>query len=75
MPGGRLVRAIKKEHPRLPIIIAGDSLYSNTPFLRELRECGFSYLLIAKPKDHKSLYKDITGLRNGGKLKMKASIL
>jgi hypothetical protein len=66
--GKRLMRTIKKDHPHLPIIIAGDSLYANTPFLRELKECGFSYLLVAKPNDHKSLYKDITGLRNGGLL-------
>jgi hypothetical protein len=66
--GKRLVHAIKRDHPHLPIIIAGDSLYSNTPFLRELTDCGFSYLLVAKPQDHKSLYKDIAGLRNGGLL-------
>lgn len=66
--GKRLVHRIKRDHPHLPVIIAGDSLYSNTPFLRELQACGFSYLLVAKPTDHKSLYKDITGLRKGGLL-------
>lgn len=66
--GKRLVHTIKKDHPHLPIVIVGDSLYSNTPFLRELKDCGFSYLLVAKPKDHKSLYKDIAGMRDGGLL-------
>jgi hypothetical protein len=68
LAGKRLVQKIKQDHPHLPITIAGDSLYSNTPFLRELKECGFSYLLVAKPADHKSLYRDITGLRTGGLL-------
>lgn len=66
--GKRLVHRIKKDHPHLPVVVAGDSLYSNTPFLRELQACGFSYLLVAKPTDHKSLYKDIAGLRKGGLL-------
>jgi len=66
--GKRLIKRIKNAHPHLPIIVVGDSLYSNTPFLRELKACSFSYLLGAKPTDHKSLYKDIVGLRNGGLL-------
>ncbi len=51
----------KKNHPRLPIIILGDSLYSNSPFIKELP--GFSYIFTAKPKDHKTLYEDIEGFR------------
>lgn len=66
--GKRLIKKIKRDHPHLPIIVVGDSLYSNRPFLRELKACGFSYLLGAKPTDHTSLYKDIAGLRNGGLL-------
>ena len=66
--GKRLVKKIKAEHPYLPVIIVGDSLYSNTPFLRELKGCNYSYLLVAKPTDHKSLYRDIDGLRKGGRV-------
>ena len=61
----RLVYRIKKDHPHLSIIIGGDSLYSNQPFITDLQQCKFSYILVAKPLDHKSLYADIEGLRRG----------
>lgn len=63
--GKRLLKKIKKTHPRLAIIIIGDSLYSNTPFIKELQENSFSFILTAKPNDHKSLYRDVEGLRKG----------
>ncbi|MEJ2628099.1 MAG: transposase [bacterium] len=66
--GKRVIRTIKQEHPHLPVIIVGDSLYSNKPFLDELHKAGFSYILVAKPKDHKSLYSDIDGLKKEGLL-------
>jgi hypothetical protein len=52
----------------LPIIIVADSLYSTGPFVTELQELRYSYLLVAKPEDHKTLFEDIEGLRRGGML-------
>ena len=52
----RLLYKIKQDHPHLPIIICGDSLYSNLPFITALNKHKFSYILVAKPDDHKSLY-------------------
>ncbi len=66
--GKRLLKTLKKEHPHLAITIVGDSLYSNTPFLKELKENRFSYILTAKPNDHKSLYSDVEGLRKSNLL-------
>jgi hypothetical protein len=63
--GKRLIHTIKKDHPRLPMIIVGDSLYSKGPFVKELISLGYSFILVAKPEDHKSLYSDIEGLRQG----------
>ena len=40
-----------------------DSLYSKQPFVEELTAKRFSFLLVAKPGDHKSLYEDVDGLR------------
>jgi hypothetical protein len=57
----RFIKKMKKEHPHLKMIIVGDSLYSNMPFIKELS--GLSYILVAKPKDHKTLYEDIEGFR------------
>lgn len=64
----RMLAKIKADHPFLPIIITGDSLFSNKPFIDLLNENNFSYILVAKPDDHKSLYADIEGLRQGNLL-------
>jgi len=64
----RAIKRIRQEYPQLELIIVADSLYSSMPFVRELTALRFSYLLVAKPEDHKSLYEDIEGLRRGGRL-------
>lgn len=66
--GKRAIRRIRQEYRQLAIIIVGDGLYSTMPFVRDLAELRLSYLLVAKPDDHKSLYQDIEGLRRGGRL-------
>jgi len=63
--GKRLICTIRNDHPHLPMIIVGDSLYSKAPFVNELTSLNYSYILVAKPDDHKSLYSDIEGLRQG----------
>lgn len=66
--GKRAIRRIRHEYRQLRIIIVADSLYSTAPFVGELSRLRYSYLLVAKPEDHKSLYQDIEGLRRGGML-------
>ena len=61
--GKRLIHTIKDDHPHLPMIIVGDSLYSKQPFVKELTDLGYSFILVAKPNDHKSLYTDIEVMR------------
>lgn len=63
--GHRAVQRIRSDHPRLPAIIVADSLYANGPFIERLRAARLSFLLVAKPKDHRSLYEDVEGLRRG----------
>jgi len=67
--GKRLIKKIRKRHRQLPAIIVGDSLYSKQPFIQLLSRQRFSFILVAKPSDHKSLFEDIEGLRRGGLLK------
>ena len=43
-------------------------LYFKQPFVEELRAKRFSFLLVAKPGDHTSLYEDVAGLRRGNRL-------
>jgi len=72
--GKRLVSKIRKTHPKLKIIITGDGLYSKQPFVDELKEADMSYILVAKPTDHKILFEwvdELTALGDGHKLKIK----
>lgn len=55
--GKRILSKIRSSHPKLKITIAGDSLYSKQPFLDELKANNMSFILVAKPTDHKSLYQ------------------
>lgn len=59
----RIVQRIRSEHPKLKIIIGGDSLYSKQPFINELKRQRMSYILVAKPPDHKIMYEFIHELR------------
>ena len=49
-------------------IIVADSLYSKQPFVEQLIAKRFSFLLVAKPGDHRSLYQDVDCLRRGNLL-------
>jgi hypothetical protein len=53
--GKRLLKKIIKSHPKLKIIIVGDSLYSKQPFIEEIKAGRMNYILVAKPDDHKIL--------------------
>lgn len=64
----RAIHRIREEHRQLAMIVVGDSLYSKAPMVRELEGLRYSYLLVAKPEDHKSLFEDIEGLRRGKRL-------
>lgn len=51
--GKRILKKIRKSHPKLPIIMVGDGLYSKQPFIEEIKAGGMSYILVAKEDDHK----------------------
>lgn len=53
--GKRLIKKIRRAHPKLKIIIVADSLHSKQPLIQEAKACGMSYILVAKPDDHKIL--------------------
>jgi hypothetical protein len=60
--GKRLVGKIRATHPKLKIMITGDGLYSNQPFIDALKASHMSYVLVAKPTDHKALFQWIEEL-------------
>ncbi|MCP4018069.1 MAG: transposase [Delftia sp.] len=69
--GKRLIDRVKKDHPRLPMIWVGDGLYSKAPFINKIKEKKYSYILVAKPKDHKYLYSEIEAFRKTDNLEYK----
>ena len=69
--GKRMVAKIRKRHPKLPMIVVGDGLYSKQPFIDELKKSGMSYILVAKPDDHTVLFQwvnELHALGDGGSL-------
>ena len=66
--GSRMLERLRADYPRMGAIIVADSLYSKQPFVEQLTAARFSFLLVAKPGDHRSLYQDVAVLRRGNLL-------
>tara|TARA_R110002072_G_C7913700_1_gene530546 strand:- start:172 stop:1506 length:1335 start_codon:yes stop_codon:yes gene_type:complete len=49
----RFIKKLKKDHPRLDIVITGDGLFSKSPMVNLTRSEGMHFLFVAKPDDHK----------------------
>lgn len=67
----RWIPKFRQAHPKLNIIITGDGLFSKQPFIDDLKKAGMSYILVAKPDDHKILFQwvnELTGLGGGDSL-------
>lgn len=61
--GKRIIKKIRKAHPKLNIIITADGLYSKQPFIDHLKKAGTSFILVAKPTDHKILFEWVNELK------------
>ncbi len=59
----RLLGKLKKAHPKLPLIIVADGLYSKQPTIDAITSSGMHYVLVAKPDDHTTLVEWVNGLR------------
>jgi hypothetical protein len=59
----RLLGKLKKIHPKLPLIIVADSLYSTQPMIESIGSHGMRYVLTAKPGDHKMLMEWVNEMR------------
>jgi hypothetical protein len=67
----RKVAKIRTAHPKLDMIITGDGLFSKQPFVDVLKQNRMSFILVAKPADHKVLFEwadELMGLNAGGHL-------
>ena len=54
----RLAEKIKKEYPRLKIIISGDALYANKPVMDICKKNGWKYIIRFKEGSIPTLYKE-----------------
>ena len=71
--GKRVVDNIRKTYPKLKIIITADDLYSKQPFIDELKKAKMSFILVAKPSDHKLLFEwanELIQLGDGASLEL-----
>lgn len=58
----RMVANIRHTHPKLKIAITADGLYSKQPFIDAVKAAGMSFILVAKPSDHKVLLEWVNEL-------------
>ena len=49
----RFIAHLKKDHPRLGILITGDGLFSKAPMVNLVLEQKMHFMFVAKPDDHK----------------------
>lgn len=52
----RFLENLKREHPHLKVILLGDGIASNGPYIRLAEQDGRKYIFGAKPGDHKALF-------------------
>jgi len=64
--GKRILKKIRRTHPKLKIVITGDDLFSKQPFIDELKNNNMPFILVAKPSDHKILYEWFLELQKMG---------
>lgn len=64
----RVLARIKRQHPKLKLIVAEDGLSSNAPHINDLRSYGYHYILGAKPGDHAHLFESVIDAGDEGKL-------
>lgn len=61
--GKRLVRKIRKDHPKLRVIIVADSLHSKQPMIETIKNERMHFVLVAKKEDHTVLMEYVEGAR------------
>lgn len=63
----RLLEKIRREHPRLKLIVVEDGLASNGPHVRDLIDFGMNFILGVKPGDHAFLFEQVEAARREGR--------
>lgn len=66
--GKRLIKKMRKVHPKLSFIIVADGLYSKQPFIQDLGGEDMRFVLVAKDTDHEVLMQYVDGARRLGEV-------
>jgi len=69
----RMLSNIRATHPKLPLVITADGLYSKQPFVQAAKTAGMSFILVVKAADHKILFEwvqELTGLGEAQRLEL-----
>lgn len=64
--GKRLMERFRQEHRQLKAIVSGDDLYAHEPFVQQLQQSRFPFVLVAKPDSHKELFEWVEMLERAG---------
>ncbi|MEA1937367.1 MAG: transposase [Patescibacteria group bacterium] len=64
----RIFKKIKKDHPKLGIIITEDGLNSNAPHIKNILGHGWHYILGAKEGDHEFLFTHVAEAQKRGEV-------
>ncbi len=59
----RLIKKLRSTHPKLKLVVTGDDLYSKQPFIDTLKHARMSFILVAKPSDHKTMFAEFEDLK------------
>ena len=60
----RLLARLRRQHPKLNILVIEDGLASNAPHIADLKKHKMHFLLGAKPGDHQYLYEQVIDAMN-----------
>lgn len=64
----RLLARLRKEHPKLGMIVCGDALYAKGDLVREFHQLGMSYILNVKEKGNPFLFRTVNELEEKGEV-------
>jgi len=67
---GRLLKRVRKQHPKLKILVVEDGLSSNAPHIADLKAAKMHFLLGAKPGDHEHLFEQANDAMDRGDLRV-----
>ncbi len=65
----RFLSRLRRDHPKLPLILTTDALHSTGPMIRELRLYDINFILAVKPGSHEKLFEGVTKWEAQGKVK------